>query len=369
MRTLILISKIAARLGCRQIIYDVLRILPICSPPHYTKNFSIEDALAFCRSIYKDEGGSCIRGRSEENIGNPEYDLEIIVPVYNVERYVEECIDSILSQQTCFTFHLTIVNDGSTDCSRDILKKYETFKNITIIDQDNEGFSGARNTGIRNANGTYLMFVDSDDRLPQGAIEALMSEAIENDCDIVQGGYERFDASGIINRHLPEGTLSGFAWGKVYKADVWNGIQFPERYWFEDTISALVINCGVVRKSTVEQVVYDWRKNLNSISFKSVGRPKVLDTIYVTLKLLEDRARLGLPEKKDFKEALILQLKINARRIYSLNNKELDYANYVISRYIFDKYIRNDLAVLQDNISKALLTNNYKHFILASCFL
>ena len=87
------------------------------------------------------------------------------------------------------------------------------------------------------------------------------------------------------------------------------------------------------------------------------------------MKLLEDRARLGLPENKDFKEALILQLKINARRIYGLNNKELDYANYVISRYIFDKYIRNDLAVLQDNISKALLTNNYKHFILASCFL
>lgn len=368
MRSLILISKIAARLGCKQIVYGLLKSLPIFSP-RYNICHSFEEAVGFCQSIYKDDGGSCIRDYSVQNQCKKRYDLEIIVPVYNVERYVEECIESILAQKTRFTFHLTIVNDGSTDCSRDILKKYETFKNITIIDQDNEGFSGARNTGIRNANGTYLMFVDSDDRLPQGAIEALMSEAIENDCDIVQGGYERFDASGIINRHLPEGTLSGFAWGKVYKADVWNGIQFPERYWFEDTISALVINCGVVRKSTVEQVVYDWRKNLNSISFKSVGRPKVLDTIYVTLKLLEDRARLGLPENKDFKEALILQLKINARRIYSLNNKELDYANYVISRYIFDKYIRNDLAVLQDNISKALLTNNYKHFILASCFL
>lgn len=107
MRSLILISKIAARLGCKQIVYGLLKSLPIFSP-RYNICHSFEEAVGFCQSIYKDDGGSCIRDYSVQNQCKKRYDLEIIVPVYNVERYVEECIESILAQKTRFTFHLTI---------------------------------------------------------------------------------------------------------------------------------------------------------------------------------------------------------------------------------------------------------------------
>ena len=90
--------------------------------------------------------------------------ISIIVPVYNVENYLERCVESIL-KQTYTNFELLLINDGSTDRSLDILKKYkEKYPEITkIIDKKNGGLSSARNAGIRDAKGEYLSFIDSDD--------------------------------------------------------------------------------------------------------------------------------------------------------------------------------------------------------------
>ena len=368
MRPLILITKIANRLKCRQLTYGILSKCSFLIRTQVFKDFDFRKAIDTCHSLYRDEGNSCVVVDKKKSSVSPQYELEVIIPVYNVEQYLEECVDSVLMQQTNFKFHVTIINDGSSDNSRNILSKYEKDYRVSIYDEENKGFSGARNTGLHYAQGRYIMFVDSDDRLPQGAIQVLMTKAIEGNYDIVEGGHHRFDSKGIISKHLPDVCkFSGFPWGKVYRAEIWKGVQFPEKYWFEDTIFSFIINDRAKRKTTVQCIVYDWRKNFQSISFTSVGRPKIIDTIYVTLKMIEDRKSLELPMDINFLSTLILQLKINTRRIYSLHNKKMDYANFVISRYIYNQYAK-DCMKSQNEVEIALFQNDFKRFMLA-CWL
>ena len=115
------------------------------------------------------------------------YDLSVIIPAYNVEAYIEKCIDSVISQETQFSYEIIIVNDGATDNTYEKILKYEGQDNLVLLNQVNKGLSGARNTGINQSQGKYLMFVDSDDYLCEGAIQKLMERALTYQADIVQG--------------------------------------------------------------------------------------------------------------------------------------------------------------------------------------
>lgn len=106
--------------------------------------------------------------------------FSIIIPVYNVEKYLEKCLDSI-KNQTYKDYEVIIVNDGTKDNSMDIAKKYD-FK---IINQKNQGLSAARNTGVKNATGDYLLFVDSDDYLEKDLLKEL-NKSLKNNPDLVR---------------------------------------------------------------------------------------------------------------------------------------------------------------------------------------
>ena len=177
------------------------------------------------------------------------YKISIIIPCYNVEEYLPKCLDSIINQ-TYKNLEIICINDGSKDNTLDILNEYKKSDDrIIVIDQENQGLSGARNTGIINSNGDYIMFVDSDDWIDQDTCEKALKEAIENNCDVVIWNYVRefVDASkeqyifgkekinfkdndyinciyrrvfGLINEELstPEKADSIVtAWGKLYK--------------------------------------------------------------------------------------------------------------------------------------------------------
>ena len=117
--------------------------------------------------------------------------VSVIVPVYNVELYLEECLQSIVDQ-TCKDIEIIIVNDGSTDSSVKIIEKYKKKDSrIIIINQQNKGSSGARNAGIDIARGEYILFVDSDDFLREDCIELLYQRA-ERELDIILYGAEIF---------------------------------------------------------------------------------------------------------------------------------------------------------------------------------
>lgn len=118
--------------------------------------------------------------------------LSVIVPVYNVEAYVGECLESICSQD--FTdLEIVCVNDGSTDGSRDVLAQWQDRDaRIVVVDQPNKGLSAARNTGIALASGDYLCFVDSDDKLEPGAFKRIVEELSVPDTEALVFGARTF---------------------------------------------------------------------------------------------------------------------------------------------------------------------------------
>lgn len=111
--------------------------------------------------------------------------VSIIIPVYNVERYLEKCLDSVLGQ-SMEDIEIVLVNDGSTDGSAEICRKYAgKDPRIVLINQENAGLSAARNTGFRHSSGEYILYVDSDDYIRPDSCERLYEAACELDCDII----------------------------------------------------------------------------------------------------------------------------------------------------------------------------------------
>lgn len=122
--------------------------------------------------------------------------VSVIVPIYNVERYLGECLDSVLDQSFA-DFEVVVVDDGSPDGSRAIAERYAAAdRRVRVVARENGGLGAARNTGIRHARGEFLTFLDSDDVLPPSALGAMVASALESGSDIVVGSLRRFDAHG-----------------------------------------------------------------------------------------------------------------------------------------------------------------------------
>ena len=184
--------------------------------------------------------------------------LSIIVPVYNVAEYLERCLNSLINQ-TLNEIEIICVNDGSTDNSLCILKKFaELDKRIKIINQKNKGLSGARNTGIKLVQGEYFGFLDSDDWVDLDYFEKLYKRAKNCDADISLGDFIRkgkFKHKIRLKLNKEEefvGDNEKFygsqfyhfpcVWNKIYKTSKFNDLRFIEGIYFEDgpyTIQAL----------------------------------------------------------------------------------------------------------------------------------
>ncbi len=132
--------------------------------------------------------------------------VSVIVPVYNVQDYVAECLLSLM-EQTYLNFEVVCVNDGSTDNSREILTQFERADyRFRIIDRENGGLSAARNTGLDHARGTYVCFLDSDDKYEPFALEHMANAAKEDDLDLVDFDSATFYESDTVRQIHQEGT-------------------------------------------------------------------------------------------------------------------------------------------------------------------
>lgn len=176
--------------------------------------------------------------------------ISIIVPVYNVEKYVGRCMESITAQSYS-NIEIIVVDDGTTDNSRNICEKYSNIDpRIKLISQSNQGLSGARNTGLQYVTGDYIAFVDSDDYIEKTYIEELYNSILNTKADItVCGYYNQFDDRTAVFS-MPEQLLDGksatrmlvqddympsYVWNKLYKRALWDNIIFPIGKKFEDT--------------------------------------------------------------------------------------------------------------------------------------
>ena len=128
--------------------------------------------------------------------------VSIIVPVYNVEKYLRQCLDS-LRKQTYLNIEVIMVDDGSKDSSGKICDEYaEKYANFSVIHKENAGLGMARNTGLEVASGRYVYFFDSDDYIDSDEIECMMSEIMDNDADACLTGYQEVEDDGgcILSR-------------------------------------------------------------------------------------------------------------------------------------------------------------------------
>lgn len=126
--------------------------------------------------------------------------VSVIIPVYNVENYLKECLDSVLNQ-TYKNIEVIVINDGSTDKSLHILEDYSSkFNNIKIIDQENSGQSVARNKGLENAKGKYIYFLDSDDYILPDTLKKLIKKLEMNNLDIIRFAARPFSEN--INKRI-----------------------------------------------------------------------------------------------------------------------------------------------------------------------
>ena len=162
--------------------------------------------------------------------------VSVIIPVYNSEIYLEKCITSLL-KQTYKNFELILIDDGSTDSSYEICKKYSLDSRIHIYRKENGGVSSARNMGLNCAKGKYIFFVDSDDWVDEDYIELLK---IEDDEDLVQGGCKDFQNfpslmsyEEIFNNFAKYwfNSIVQFVWGNCYKKNIIEeyNIRFDEK--------------------------------------------------------------------------------------------------------------------------------------------
>ena len=133
--------------------------------------------------------------------------ISVIVPVYNSEKYLKACIDSII-KQTYTDLEIICVNDGSTDGSLEILREFACMDSRVVVhSQENHGVSTARNVGLKFAHGEFVSFIDSDDEMELDMYELLIQTQNEYQADIVHCGYKRICRNGTIKEVFGTGTV------------------------------------------------------------------------------------------------------------------------------------------------------------------
>lgn len=232
--------------------------------------------------------------------------LSIIIPVYNVEKYVEKCIRSCEDQDIPREdYEIIVVNDGSTDGSLAIVERLaKEYSNIRVISQKNSGLSVARNTGMENANGEYYMFVDSDDRIERNCLGKLVAK-LENEkpdalaicaADIIDGNIvRRFsfpNETPVSGRDFLKNGISPCAPFAIWKASFFrkNNLIFYEGIFHEDAEFTPKAYYLAEKVSCTNDIIY--YVNLNPASITRTANPKrAFDLIEVVVPSLSRFAK------------------------------------------------------------------------------
>ncbi|MFD3538170.1 CDP-glycerol glycerophosphotransferase family protein [Streptomyces sp. NPDC058662] len=229
--------------------------------------------------------------------------LSIVVPVYNVELYLDECLESIAAQ-TFEDFEVILVDDGSTDTSAVIAKAFAARdKRFRVVMQDNAGLGAARNAGARHADkdSEYLAFVDSDDTMPDYAYQRLIEALDETGSDFAGGNVKRFRSVGMqqswghraafaktqLKTHIskfPALVTDRTAWNKVYRRSFWDrhGFQYPEGILYEDAPVSIPAHYFASSVDILSDCVYHWRvreTGERSITQRSTDPVSLIDRV------------------------------------------------------------------------------------------
>jgi len=267
--------------------------------------------------------------------------LSVIVPIYNVEQYLAECLDSLISQ-TEKNIEILCIDDGSTDKSKSIVETYiSRYNNIKLICQPNRGLSAARNTGIYNAKGTYIAFIDPDDTVSENMYQKMLTVANTYQLDLVMCGFKTIPDNNIIYPNFPANRVCStldfikynkkihekndlcFSWRFLLRKEwVFNKqIFFNEKIRYaEDMPYNLKALVSTTKVYLIKEALYYYRVNNTNSIMRSKYNP-----------YMEDSLTLQVKDKKELIE------KYNLDQYTPIT---YDMAQYIIKRYT-DLLFRN----------------------------
>lgn len=287
--------------------------------------------------------------------------VSIIVPVYKVEKYLKECLESVINQ-TYRNLEIILVDDGSPDNCGKICDEYaKKDERVRVIHKENGGLSSARNAGLDISNGEYISFVDSDDVIDKRFIEILHNVCIENNCDIAECDFKRFkdeiERENIVNSEIKvisafemqnklfvdgESTQTVIICNKLYKRYLFKNIKFPTGKIHEDesTTYKILYSCdtGVV---VTNLKLYYYRENVSSITGKkfNIKRLDILDAYEERKNFYKEKG-----EDELYKKSLINYVETlrNCYLMVSLNIEEdkKDILKIILSK---NKQILNEI--------------------------
>ena len=266
--------------------------------------------------------------------------VSIIIPIYNVEKYISKCIESCL-KQTYKNVEIILVDDGSTDSSGKIADAYsKKNKNIIVFHKKNGGVSSARNYGIEKSHGEYICFVDSDDYLAYDFVEYMMKLAEENNSDFcfskncyTSVGQKQVDTDNIINVENAKATSILLApyvevgcWNKIYKKELLqkNNIRFSETLFYGEGLDFICRTSQLAKNIIVsEGRYYYYRKNNLDSATTSFKYDRLINGEKALLKI-RDEIKVTSKELIDAWELHLVLFSINAIIAIKINKKNID---------------------------------------------
>lgn len=294
--------------------------------------------------------------------------FSLIIPAYNVEKYIKKCLDSVLNQ-TYNNYEIIIVNDGSTDNTSKILESYKSNKKIKIINQENKGLSNARNTGVSNAKGDYILFIDSDDFIEKELLE-ILNKTIKDE-DLIRFQIRILDETNKIIKEYKEETFNNLngieAFNKLskynlvelavcyaYKKDTFlkNNYKFEEKTYHEDfgLIPYIIISSKKV--TSINYIGYNYLQRKNSI-MNNTDYEKEIKKSNDVLKHYKNLIKWSQNIEGDL--TIYKSFIANSVILKSLNLKEKDYKNYIkkLKEYkVYDNLLTYNL---KNKIKKILI--------------
>lgn len=294
-------------------------------------------------------------------MSNEDVKISVIVPAYNVQKYLERCINSILNQ-TYQNLEILIIDDGSTDDTGKMCDEYQKKDSrIKVIHQENKGLSAARNTGIDLATGDYLMFVDSDDEILPQMIETLNNIRLKTKADISMCSYyEIKEGEEIVEDNYVEpkvftGTKKHLLiyrdwgnavvqWNKLFNRKIFEHLRFPEGKFHEDEFIYHREYDLAERVALTKQRLYIYYQHKESIT----KTPNIEKKYHICLAYMDrieyyEKAKMNEPTFYTIERLELLIKEIEEGFIKNLDDKEFELEFNKIKEYVVKKKKRNRL--------------------------
>lgn len=289
--------------------------------------------------------------------------VSVVIAAYNIEKYIERCINSILNQ-SLNDIEIIIVNDGSTDGTLKLVKEFsKNDSRVIVIDKENSGTIEARKVGFYRAKGKYILFVDGDDWIEKGTLEKLYFKAENEECDIIMFNAfwsydDKKEAKSMISKENKDDLLKGILltkvvpsmWGKFIRRKfiIENNIEFPNNMTYAEdlaTVSAWFMNNPKV--SFLEENLYNYYQREGSITKVETDKILEVDKARQFIKEQLEKKQMYKKYKDEFNYMEYKQIYIYrflGNNIFHLNRKEVyrDFKSKDIdirkNRYIKDEF-------------------------------